>query len=84
MERRLRSFGVYDSREASRLDLKDSSVATAIWPPILRTISCLQLFWLEIRLDSQETAVFENAILFTSQKRKELTGFLKPGIALEI
>jgi hypothetical protein len=37
-----------------------------------------------MRLDSQGTEVLENPIPFTSQKRKEITDFLKPGLALEI
>ena len=44
----------------------------------------VQVFWLEIRLDSQGTAVLENPSVFTSQEPKEITDSLKPGIALEI
>jgi hypothetical protein len=70
--------------EASGLDLKDPSVATASRTTILRSMGFVQVFWLETRIDSQGTAVLENPILFASQKPKEITGFLKPGIALEI
>ena len=44
----------------------------------------VQVFWLEIRLDSQGTAVLENPILFTAQKPKEITFSLGPSVALEI
>jgi hypothetical protein len=43
-----------------------------------------QVCWLDIRLDFQRTAVLENRILFTSQKPKQTTDFLKQGLALEI
>jgi hypothetical protein len=56
----------WNTRKQSRFDLKDFSVTIDRRSPILLRAEHPAVIWLEIRLDSQGTAVLENPILFTS------------------